>query len=436
MPEDAGPRVLMHPARPLWLVGNASTEWIADALLAAGGEVEPVAAAMVEHYGISLEAARRDARSVRESLQAQGMLDGPAPQPIPTLQSLFLMLTERCNLACSHCYGAFPARQELALETVLRLVDELVEAGGTSLTLSGGEPLIYRELEPLVKAIGRRLPVQFLTNGILITEARARFLAEHLDASFQVSLDGPTPGIHDAIRGPLSYEGAMRGIHHLQQAGLAHKITLATTIQRNNHQALDDLVRLASELGIPKLRFLPLRKEGRAQDTWDCTGEGLDVATYERIFDRILENPAERPKGLDLSCGLSGFGLFAHQGGEHWCTVGRKLVVDPSGGVYPCAIMMGEDFRLGSIHRASLAEVLVSPSLNELRAAVLGRKERISGCVSCLWRNFCDSGCMGLALEEKGTIWDVDGLCDYRQRAYARAFDGLLARLKIPSARG
>jgi len=59
--------------------------------------------------------------------------------------------------------------------------------------------------------------------------------------------------------------------------------------------------------------------------------------------------------------------------------------------------------------------------------ALAERRSKIQECAACTWRNLCQAGCMGLALDNKGTIWDTDDFCDYRKRAYKEAFDKILS---------
>jgi len=414
----------MHPRAPRWLIANATSREIARFLGDPDTGIEGAVRHLQSKYGLSPEAARRDVGEVLEAFRNHGMLDPPLVQE-PRLKSLYLVLTERCNLACSHCSGAYPTRRELELPTAMRLVDELVAAGGQLLALSGGEPLLHPHLEPLLERIGKRLPVQFCTNGTLIDTRWARLFAETLDPRFQISLDGPDAGIHDAIRGPGSFEGALRGIRRLQEAGLGDRIIVATTIQRQNHEVLAAMVQRVQELGVARLRFLPLRREGRAREQWECTGAGLDEAAYARIFDRFLRHPGAFPREVQVSCGLSGFTLL--NGTESsWCPVGDQLAVDASGEAFPCAVMMRREFRLGSIHERSLQALLQGQELENLREAKLRRRDRISECRPCRWRNFCQSGCMAQAYDAKGELEAPDPFCGYLQTAYERAFDRLL----------
>ena len=423
--------ILLHPTTPRWVAVNRTTRQIMTRLSATGSGQEDAAAFLVDTYGIPLATARQDVARVVDDLNKQGFLQQVTPeQPRPQLGALYLMLTERCNLACAHCFGSYPTRREMPLPEVLRIIDEFISGGGRSLVLSGGEPLLYPGLEEVVARIGRRIPVQFCTNGMLLDARLAHLFAQALSPSFQVSLDGDTAEIHDAIRGPNAFAGALQGIRHLQEAGLGDRISLATTVHPKNKDRLPELVQLAANLGVSKVRFIPLRAVGRAAETWGCTGQGLDVATYAAIYDRYLLNPQDTP-AVEVKCGLSGFSLdpaHAQEEDGHWCPIGRQLVIDPAGETYPCVLLMSAADRLGNALEASLQALTDGEAMARLHTLKLSREESLPGCSVCNWKNLCQAGCMATALADKGNLMAEDDFCAYRDMAYRRAFDAILAR--------
>jgi len=115
-------------------------------------------------------------------------------------------LTQRCNLACKHCYmdaSQDEAKAEMSLEEGVRLVDELAALRVPILIFTGGEPLLSRNFYALAfhaRDVGLRTVIS--TNGTLITPEAARLLAE---AKNQVCWSEPRLRLlaerHDAFRG-------------------------------------------------------------------------------------------------------------------------------------------------------------------------------------------------------------------------------------------
>ena len=225
--------ILLHPTCSRWIAVNGTSLEIA-ALLDKGQTIEEAAGHLMARYGIPFESARDDVLYVAEELAKQHFLHGNSkdlPARSPTLNSIFLHITTRCNLSCSHCYIASPANDDLPLSLILRLIDEMQEHHCGSATLSGGEPLLHPEIRTLLDYAAPKIKLQLLTNGTLIDREWAEFLAQTI-SSIQISVDGSTHETHDAIRGDGAFERTMRAVECLQNAGLAESITLSATIMK------------------------------------------------------------------------------------------------------------------------------------------------------------------------------------------------------------
>ena len=207
--------ILLHPDRVGWLRVNDAGLEIANHL-DQGLTSDDIVAHLVLRYGISDTMARKDVSAAVSKLKAHGFAlphrvkDEPR---VPRLRSLFIHLTQRCNLACPHCYAADGYQQDVHLETatVIGLIDALADGGGRSITLSGGEPLVHPHIEKILDHAASRLSVRLLTNGLLIDRHWASFLAER-KIHVQVSLDGSEEEIHDAVRGEGSYQKTIEAI--------------------------------------------------------------------------------------------------------------------------------------------------------------------------------------------------------------------------------
>lgn len=422
--------ILLHPTRPRWVAVNRTALELANCL-DRGESFDEAAACLVARYGVAFETAKRDTLQVAEELARQGFLLGDYSDTsirTPSLASVFFHITSRCNLSCAHCYLAGWADGDLPASLILRILDEMRKQGSEGVTFSGGEPLLHPDLKTILDHAAGSLKVRLLTNGTLIDREWADFLAETV-SSVQISVDGSTSGVHDAIRGKGTFEKALRAVECLQDAGLSERITLATTVMKQNLGDLPAIIHLAERLGVATLRFLPLRLSGRAKAQWELVGSGLRIEDYEEFYRYVFSLRESRPYSVAVSCGLSGFLLKLDEGGtgdECWCTVGKKLVIDARGDIYPCVLLMGGEFRLGNAFRQSLVKVIGSERLGGLCNTVSRRRAELAQCRGCLWRNLCQAGCMGQAWEQRGTVWDTDEFCSYRKKAYQNAFDKIL----------
>ena len=412
-------------------MANRTTLEIARSLDRGEG-IEDATGRLCQRYGLSPEVARQDVLRVAELLTREHFLDRKPSAGLtrsPTLNSVFFHLTGLCNLACLHCYLPRPAEdRHLPAELAIRLIDEVVENGGRGVTLSGGEPLLHPEIERILKYAVLKTQVRLLTNGMLIDGEWAARLSE-MNVTVQISVEGSREEIHDRIRGKGSFEKAMKAIDLLQEAGLGERLHVSTTIMKQNLPDLAEIISMAERRNVSMVRFLPLRRLGRGAEEWEVIGSGVAVRDHEEFYRYAWDLLTNRRRTTEISCGLSGFLLKmpdSCSADNIWCSVGRMLVVGTGGDVYPCVLLMDDEFRLGNAFQADLMSMVLSEKMAKICRILSERRLRIEKCAACSWRNLCQAGCMGQALEHTGSVWDTDDFCAYRDRAYEEAFGRIL----------
>jgi MoaA/NifB/PqqE/SkfB family radical SAM enzyme len=310
-------------------------------------------------------------------------------------------LTERCNLACRHCYQAGGRRREPTLPEIGMVVSEVAatlrEWSETyamdftpSFNLTGGEPLLRDDLFEIVEIIATaEAEVYLLTNGTLIDRARAEKLSALGVKGVQVSLEGP-PEIHDAIRGRGSFGAARAGVEKLLDAGL--QVTLNLTLSRLNAGAMPEVISLAEALGVQRLGFSRLVPAGRGRE---MAGEMLKAEEVRKLYEILL---AVSVPGLEIVTGdpvaaqlhppAGGIGGCTPIGGCAAGVSGVTLLSD--GTILPCRRL---EVPIGNIFTDSLREVWATSDV----LAALRDKSRYRGkCGSC--RRWADCrGCRAIA---------------------------------------
>ncbi|MGI3201522.1 mycofactocin radical SAM maturase [Streptomyces sp. GLT-R25] len=122
-------------------------------------------------------------------------------------------LTYGCNLSCVHCLSSSGRRdpRELTTEECKAVIDELQRLQVFYVNIGGGEPTVRPDFWELVQyATDHQVGVKFSTNGVRLTPQRARWLAASDYVDVQISLDGATAEVNDAVRGAGSYATATR----------------------------------------------------------------------------------------------------------------------------------------------------------------------------------------------------------------------------------
>ncbi|MPY81070.1 MAG: mycofactocin radical SAM maturase [Actinophytocola sp.] len=298
-------------------------------------------------------------------------------------------LTYACNLTCEHCLSSSGRRDPAELSTAecKAVIDELQRMQVFYVNIGGGEPTVRPDFwELLDYAVSHDVGVKFSTNGVRLTPERARRLAAMDYVDVQISLDGATAEVNDAVRGPGSYVMAMNAMSNLAEAGFTgFKISVVMT--RHNIAQLDEFKAIADRFGA-QLRITRLRPSGRGADVWD---ELHPLPEQQReLYEWLVDN------GENVLTGDSFFHLNALGStplpGLNLCGAGRVVcLIDPVGDVYACPFAIHDEFLAGNVrHEGGFAQVWRESELfAELRSPQTG-----GACTSCSAYDSCQGGCM------------------------------------------
>jgi mycofactocin radical SAM maturase len=297
-------------------------------------------------------------------------------------------LTYACNLACVHCLSSSGRRdpRELSTDECKAIIDELQRMQVFYVNIGGGEPTVRSDFWELVDyATTHQVGVKFSTNGSRITpDAAARLVAsDYVDV--QISLDGATSEVNDAIRGAGSYVTALRAMDNLYAAGfVGFKISVVVT--RHNVDQLDAFKAMADRYRA-QLRLTRLRPSGRGAAVWHELHPS--AAEQRRLYDWLLAH------GEQVLTGDSFFHLAAYGEslpGLNLCGAGRVVcLIDPVGDVYACPFAIHDEFLAGNVRSpGGFTKVWRQSELfADLRSPQTG-----GACQSCSAYDSCRGGCM------------------------------------------
>ncbi len=340
----------------------------------------------------------------------------PAPDPLTTEpqtidppMALLAELTHRCPLQCPYCSNPLEldrVRDELDTESWQRVLDEAAGLGMLQVHFSGGEPLVRRDLETLVRhATKAGLYTNLITSAVLLDETRLAGLAaaglEHVQISFQDVDDAAGDRVanyRDAQR--LKREAA----HRVEAAGLP--LTINAVVHRQNLERLPAMIDAAVELGARRLEVAHVQYYGWALANRAAllpTREQLDAATAtveaarERLRGRLVIDYVvpDYHAALPKAC-MSGWGR-------------RFMNVTPSGKVLPChAAETLPGFVFPSVRQESLGEIWRrSDAFNRFR----GTGWMQEPCRSCERREIDWGGCRCQAFALTGDAAATDPVC-------------------------
>lgn len=339
------------------------------------------------------------------------------------MNDLFLLainLTRRCNLACAHCYLDAGARErggddELTSDEVRHLLDEVAAHGTeTMVVLTGGEPLLRRDLEDLV-AHGTRLGLSMVvgTNGLSLSDKRVRSLKAAGALGVGISLDSLDPARHDEFRGcPGAWEKTLAAMEACRRHELPFQVHFSVT--ETNADEVPAMIDFARAAGARVLNVFFLVCTGRGESM-----SNISPQRYERVLHELVVAQEKSPdlmirarcaphfkriafqrdptSPLTRAAGYEGGGCLA---GIHYCRI------TPEGGVTACPYIPDEE---GSIRERPFWEIWDrSPGFQTLRHPNLKGK-----CGDCEYRILC-GGCRARPLAAGGELMDADPWCGYQ----------------------
>ncbi|MHB8843730.1 MAG: radical SAM protein [Nitrospirota bacterium] len=315
-----------------------------------------------------------------------------------------LHLTERCNLACTHCYQSGKSPNELSLAEIRSVIDEVADMLGdwsaaydvafsSSFNITGGEPFLRQDLFPVLEALAdKRIDAYLLSNGTLITKDKAEALSRLGVKGVQVSIEGPEE-VHDAIRGTGSLKRSLSGIRCLLEAGI--EVAMNTTLSDINAAYFADVIALASATGVQKLGFSRLVPSGSGRN---LLNRMLSKEVLEDLYGRIFSLNTGSLKIVTGDPVASQFrspeekdaaGTFPSGG----CAAGVSgLTILPDGTVTPCRRL---PVPLGNVRTDSLREIW---STSAVLTSLRDRSRYEGKCGSCSRWSAC-RGCRAIAYE-------------------------------------
>jgi radical SAM protein with 4Fe4S-binding SPASM domain len=435
--ERNGLVVLLDPEAPNWIATDQRGARILSWLDGRSPQ-DVLAARYAREFGVELakawlhvdrllrEAERRGFAS-REP-RAASAYPGRARHLAPRLRELWIHSNNSCNLACEHCLVSSGPDGDPGLDgaRLLELIDEAAALGVRRFYLTGGEPFLRRDAfdvaERVTRHHGRELRV--LTNGMLFRGALLDRLRQQdpLRLRLQVSLDGATPAVNDAVRGPGSFARILAGVREMVAAGFPP--TVSTVVTSESVTQMVEMIRLVKDLGAAGWHLLWIHRKGRFADLNgafvppDVVHERLQLAQEEA--DRlgvVIDNVASFRERVN---GRPGSRLDLSSAGV------ESLCVYSDGRVYPsAATVQYEPLELGRWKGGNLRELLeASPVARRLREQTVAEKPV---CKDCRFRFLCGGGDLehSFSFSLGRTPMNGQGSFDYLD-PYCELYQGLI----------
>ncbi|MBQ8188155.1 MAG: radical SAM protein [Lachnospiraceae bacterium] len=345
------------------------------------------------------------------------------------VKSLYIEITNQCNLNCTTCYnrsGLNKERTELSAAQLEQIIQNFLPYGLERILLSGGEPTLHTELEQILDLIDRypKLSFGISTNGTIHHRKLMEYLRSRDNFTLQLSLDGSCEETNASTRGcghfkkALTFAGNMHTEH--LHSGHVHTLsakepsvstkhttaprhTLKMVISQQNLSDVEAFCQLAFSLGfLPELAFL--LKAGNGSEDWD----NRQLTPQQKLQILKLADSIATKQHAQVILPL--------------CTTGcpyaknlqdLSLCIQTDGAIFPCQLMRDARYVLGNALYFDHEHFL--ERLHHIAALARQRLHQDYGCEKCLLHSHCGKGCMAEAWNQHQDPLACDENCAYRK---------------------
>jgi radical SAM protein with 4Fe4S-binding SPASM domain len=303
-------------------------------------------------------------------------------------------ITRECNMKCSHCYINATDRKldnELNTQEAKNLMDQIYQVSRPLLILSGGEPLLRRDIYELIRygsKIGLKMGLG--SNGSLIDETAATKLKDSGIATVSISLDSNVPTQHDEFRGVSgAWAKAVDACKALRENNVLVQVN--TTLTQQNYNQIDDIMTLAENIGVENFHLFFLVPTGRGTKIAD-----ISPKQYEEMIAKTFAKTANHTLNVRPSCAPQFMRIAKDMGLDmrQWirgCIAGLYYCrIYPNGDVTPCPYL---PINLGNVRQNSFKEIWFN---SEVFKALRDPNMLKGKCGACEYRSLC-GGCRARA---------------------------------------
>lgn len=253
-------------------------------------------------------------------------------------------ITDACPQKCGYCYNRGREGVVMDTEMILAVIRELKSMGVFWIGLTGGEPLLNRDIVRIVEEIGDDCSGKLFTTGSNLTESLAADLKRAGLYYVTVSLDHMEETEHDRIRGQRgAYRTALRALEIFRGLGGMHvSVSSVLSGEMLRGGRVEELLVFLQGLGVDEAWLSETKPSAQAR--W----EKKTVITEPERQDLIrLQDRWNKRGGLTVNY------LGHFEDGRHFgCAAGEKMVfVDPFGEVSPCVFI---PMSFGNVREGSL----------------------------------------------------------------------------------
>jgi cyclic pyranopterin phosphate synthase len=265
------------------------------------------------------------------------------------IEYLRIAITQNCNLKCIYCApGESEAGNEcdtgLTADEIIRIIEAMVSLGIKKVRITGGEPLLRKDLTDIIGGISSLKGIEDLsltTNGVTLFESAPKLKQAGLKR-INISLDSLRPDRFRMMTGGGDLERVLKGIHRALESGL-RPIKINTVLVKGiNEDEVDDFINLTRELPV-EVRFIELMPIGKfgEQNAQNIVFNRDIIASHPQL----IKCKDEAPRSIAVSYRVEGYPGkmgFISPMSHQFCHCCNRIRLTCDGWLKPCLGHNGE----------------------------------------------------------------------------------------------
>lgn len=296
---------------------------------------------------------------------------------------LRISLTERCNLRCTYCMPAegvelSPKGHILTFEEIERLARLFVRGGVDKIRLTGGEPLVRKDVEILIDRLGSIPGLRTLaitTNGLLLPKKLRRLQSAGVNL-LNISLDTLDPQRFEQITRRKGFEKVLEAIDLAIDLGYDPVKVNCVVMRGVNDDELTSFVALTESrpIEVRFIEYMPFQGNGWNDDHFVPYGEMMERIRTKFLLDRRVDGPTDTSKTYKVP-GSRGRVGFITSMSDDFCSTCNRLRLTADGALKVCLFGNAEVSLRDIMRRGADDEELIKA----IQDAVLNKKEAHAG---------------------------------------------------------
>lgn len=327
------------------------------------------------------------------------------------VKNAYIHITDRCNLKCKGCYSEDERcdKKELSFNELTKVVNNLKPLNLENIIISGGEPMIRKDLDKILELIKTELKPDNLiviTNGTVHNFDMLENIAPYVDV-LSVSLDTYSSDCKAFLREDKIFDRIMEFIDRAKELDI--NLSILPTINHKNVDYINEYTKLSKKLGTNiSFSLFTVKPDAENREFVLTTDDLKKIVDYYRVNEIEVEDVPLKDC-LEGKCN---------------CGTGEQLIsVGTDGSLYPCHMLMEDEFKMGNLLEKDVMSLLVHNAKRKYGVEV----DDMDGCKECEFKYLCGGGCRARAYLYTDKIASKDPFCPMYYGFFDEVMNNLIA---------